>query len=83
MPTETRILGFNKPEVLVVLKEYCSRTGRELPEGGVDGLDLGQGREVAVKLNSNGQTLEFTESEIAAAIICIASSAAFPWRGTP
>lgn len=71
MPTESRILGFNRDEVLAVLKEYCSGSGRDLPEYKVDGLvmEQGHGAGVKVKLNGSGSSIEFSESEIAAAII--------------
>jgi hypothetical protein len=71
MPTESRILGFNKNEVLEVLREYCTQTGRNLADDSVDALRLIQDREVRVEVrtNGNGSVQEFTESELGAAII--------------
>ena len=71
MPTESRILGFNKHEVFEVLREYCTQTGRIVPEEDFDDMTLVQGTEVRVELKLNGErpTLEFTEGELGAAII--------------
>ena len=71
MPTESRILGFNKSEVLEMLGEYCTQTGRNLPDDSVDSLRMSQDHEVRVdvKTNDDGSTQEFTESELGAAII--------------
>jgi hypothetical protein len=71
MPTESRILGFNQHETLEVLKEYCSQTGRVFAIDSVDKLTMTQDKEVKIemKFKGNGLTLEFTESELAAAII--------------
>ena len=71
MPTEPRILGFNKVEVLEVLREYCTQTGRTLQDISINALSMVQDEEVRVEVrtNGNGSAQEFTESELGAAII--------------
>jgi hypothetical protein len=71
VPIESRILGFNRKEVVDLLREYCSQTSRSLPENFVENLTLMPGRPVTVKvrLDPDGSVLEFAENELAAAII--------------
>jgi hypothetical protein len=71
VPTESRIPGFNRNEVVDLLREYCNQTGRSLPENFVENLIMVKGRPVTVKvrLDPEGSILEFAESELAAAII--------------
>jgi len=69
MPTESRTLGFNKNEVLEMLREYCTQTGRNLPDDSVNNLKMLHDTEVRVEVITNGSTLQFKESELGAAII--------------
>jgi len=71
VPIESRILGFNRKEVVELLREYCSQTGRSLPANFVENLTMVRGRPVTVKvrLDPDGSILEFGENELAAAII--------------
>ena len=50
MPIESRILGFNRKEVVELLREYCSQTGRSLPANFVENLTMVRGRPVTVKV---------------------------------
>ena len=70
MPTESRILGFNKTELFEALRDYCSQTGRLLPDD-VNGVVLTQNSEVSIALNSPGDesSINFTENEIGAALV--------------
>jgi len=71
MPTEIRILGFTKNEVFEALRDFCSNTGRRLPAGGADGLELTQDTEIRITLNSPGSesAMNFTENEVGAALV--------------
>jgi len=69
MPSESRILGFNKNEILEMLREYCTQTGGNLPDDSVNDLKMLQDTEVRVEVRTNGSTQQFKESELGAAII--------------
>ena len=71
MPTETRVLCFNKIELFEALRDYCSHTGRRLPPDAAERLVLTQDSEVRVTLNSPGEesAIKFTENEVGAALV--------------
>ncbi len=71
MPTEIRVLGFNKDELLEALRDFYAQTGRRLPPASADRLVLTQDTEIRVALNSAGDESEikFTESEVGAALV--------------
>jgi len=84
MPTESRILSFSKNEVLEALSDYCIGAGRRLPDGGSNRLMLTQDTKVRVALNSaeDKQEINFTEGEVAAALVmhCIKQRIPMPRR---
>ncbi len=71
MPTETRVLGFNKNGLFEALRHYYISTGRRLPPDGAERLTLKQNSGVQVALNSSGDGLatNFTENEVGAALL--------------
>jgi hypothetical protein len=71
MPTETRVLGFNKNELFEALRDYYISTGRRLPPDSADRLTLKQDGEVQIALESHGDGLatNFTENEVGAALV--------------
>jgi hypothetical protein len=71
MPTETRVLGFNKNELFEALRDYYISTGRRLPPDSADRLTLKQYGEVQIALESPGDGLatNFTENEVGAALV--------------
>ncbi|MGA9545723.1 MAG: hypothetical protein WBQ85_19265 [Candidatus Sulfotelmatobacter sp.] len=71
MPTETRVLGFNKNELFEALRDYYISTGRRLPPDSAERLTLKQDSGVQVVLNSPGDGLatNFTENEVGAALV--------------
>ena len=48
MPTETRVLGFNKNELFEALRDYYISTGRRLPPDSAERLTLKQDSGVQV-----------------------------------
>src|SRR5271168_4541415 len=71
MPTETRVLGFNKNELFEALRDYYISTGRRLTPDGAERLTLKQDGGIQVVLNSPGDALatNFTENEVGAALV--------------
>jgi hypothetical protein len=73
MPTEHRILAFNKNELFEALKDYCANTRRPLRADAANGLILHQDSEVKITLNlpGNEPTINFTENEVGAALVML------------
>jgi hypothetical protein len=76
---ETRVLSFSNAEVIEAIVDYCEKTNRTLPPGGIKGLNFSNDKEIKVTVQSEGQaTLSFYENEIAAALILLCNKKGIP-----
>jgi hypothetical protein len=80
MPDESRVLCFSNAEVIEAIVNYCEKTHRTLPLGGIKGLNFSNDKEIKVTVQSEGQmaTLSFYENEIAAALILYCNKKGIP-----
>jgi hypothetical protein len=83
MPTESRSLQFSSDEVRVAMRDYCYQTGRLLPD---HGTIVVKGEQISLPTNSQlpSEDVEFTESEVAAALMmfCIKENIPIARRAT-
>jgi hypothetical protein len=76
---ETRVLSFSNAEVIEAIVDYCEKTNRTLPPGGIKGLNFSNDKEIKVTVQSEGQaTLGFYENEIVAALILLCNKKGIP-----
>ena len=76
MPQEFRILSFSKNEVFNALQNYCTNTGSKLAEDGRNRLVLEPGGEVMIE--QPGESVHFTQTEVAAALILFCALNSIP-----
>jgi hypothetical protein len=83
MPTESRSLQFSSDEVRVAMRDYCHQTGRLLPDHGTIMVEK---KEISVPTDPNlpVEAVEFSESEVAAALMmfCIKENIPIARRAT-
>jgi len=80
LPTETRAVSFTNAEVIEALEEYCERTKRPLPAGGIKSLSFTNEKEIEVTMTPNGSAppIHFGENEIAVALIVFCNKKGIP-----
>jgi hypothetical protein len=80
MPDESRVVTFSNPEVIEAIVDYCERTDRTLPPGGIKGLSFSNDKEIKVAVQPVGQAPAFTffEHELAVALILFCSKKGIP-----
>ena len=71
MPTEHRILVFNKNELIEALRVYCAKAGRALPDDEVHKMILADDSDVMISISDpqSRTKLEFTPHEVGVALI--------------
>ena len=80
MPGESRIVSFSNAEVIEAIVDYCEKTGRALPPGGIRGLSFSNIKEIKVTIQPEGQAspVSFYENEIAVALILFCNKKGIP-----
>ncbi len=71
MPNESRVVSFSNAEVIEAIVEFCEKTHRAVPSGGIKGLTFSNDKEIKVTVQFHGQVppFSFYEHEIAVALI--------------
>jgi hypothetical protein len=71
LPTEHRIIVFDKTELIEALGVYCAKAGRALPDDEVHEMTLADDSEVMISIKDpqNRTRIEFTPHEVGVALI--------------
>ncbi len=80
MPDETRVVRFSNAELIEAIVDYCEKTNRPLPPGGIKGLSFSNNNEIKVTVQPDGQAAPFSfyENEIAVALILFCNKKGIP-----
>jgi hypothetical protein len=80
MPTESRVISFSNTEAVEAIVDYCEKTNRSVPAGGVKGLTFSNDKEIKVTVQPHGQAPPFglSEHELAAALILFCNKKGIP-----
>jgi hypothetical protein len=80
MPNESRVVSFSNTEAISALVDYCAKTDRELPQGGIKRLAFSNDGEIRVTAEFDGgpPSIHFYENEVAVALIMLCNKKGIP-----